>query len=122
MIIYKTSLVLWKDMFRFRVEKYECRETIKSYIFPDKTRINKEKIDVIIDDITINDIKSLRYVCWITDKTKIPEVKIQLKERISKEINNFKEQIRAMENMFYTEPINSIKDYTKDDDFNPGNF
>jgi len=121
MFIYKLSMTLWKDMFRFRAEKFECKETLKCYILLDKQRINKDKIDVISNDAYINDTKSIRYTCWILDKDKIKDIRIELIDRIKTDLNNYMIQINKMINMSNTEPINDFRDYTKEiekfDDF-----
>jgi len=121
--IYKTSLTLWKDIFRFKVEKYECKETTKTFILLDNKRINKEKIDVILDDVFINSIKTLTFICWIIDKDKIKDTKIKLIERMKSDLDSYVSQINEMIKMSNTEPVNDFRDYTKEiEKVNPSEY
>ena len=90
-------------------EYYNCKSTAKTIIVESESRrINKDKLDSIIEDEG-NNTRGIRCYIYTLNKDNIEKYKIALRNNIIRQINIYKENITKLESGLRTEPLEQIK-------------
>lgn len=99
MVIKKVSLALSRTDAHFKMSDLEVsKETNKSYILLDNTRIKKDKIGVV-DTIFVESVRLLQYFVYCLEDS-VEESKRKLVNTVESKVSDLKTSVNSLEKTF----------------------
>ena len=106
-----------KSDYSMRVEKYKIKsETNYNYVLYDRSqRVKKSDYEKVREGLLYNNSKNVRFVIWTKDKEKIKVYKEELIQKITDTINNYRNELKILEDAMNKEIEISFRDNSLDE-------
>jgi len=106
-----------KSDYSMRIEKYKIKsETNSNYVLYDRSqRVKKSDYEKVREGLLYNNSKNVRFVIWTKDKEKIKVYKEELIQKITDTINNYRNELKILEDAMNKEIEISFRDNSLDE-------